>query len=94
MGSELADLAPAPLRPAASSSSTAPEEFQVVGLTKEVLSAHTQKEEQEYVDRFRHRILESPYSSYLQQDDSSMAHSNHRGLEIFIIYFYMNVDSY
>ncbi|XP_058229679.1 period circadian protein homolog 3 isoform X1 [Hemibagrus wyckioides] len=79
MGSELADPAPALSRPAASSSTTAPEEFQVVGLTKEVLSAHTQKEEQEYVDRFRHRILESPYSSYLQQDDSSMAHSNHRG---------------
>ncbi|XP_034170031.2 period circadian protein homolog 3 [Pangasianodon hypophthalmus] len=79
MGSEPADPAPAPSRPAPTSSTTAPEEFQVVGLTKEVLSAHTQKEEQEYVDRFRHRILESPYSSYLQQDNSSMAHSNHRG---------------
>ncbi|XP_047665858.1 period circadian protein homolog 3 isoform X3 [Tachysurus fulvidraco] len=79
MGSELADPAPAPSRPAAGSSTTTPEEFHPVGLTKEVLSAHTQKEEQEYVDRFRHRILESPYSSYLQQDDSSMAHSNHRG---------------
>lgn len=51
----------------------------MVGLTKEVLSAHTQKEEQEYVDRFKHRILESPYSSYLQQDNDCMAHSNHRG---------------
>nr|QGW67272.1 period 3 [Rhamdia quelen] len=74
MGSELAEPTPAP-----GSSATPPEEFQLVGLTKKVLSAHTQKEEQEYVDRFRHRILESPYNSYLQQDHSSMAHSNHRG---------------
>ncbi|XP_022538010.2 period circadian protein homolog 3 isoform X1 [Astyanax mexicanus] len=79
MGSEPADPAPAPTRPAPSSSATAQEEFHMVGLTKEVLSAHTQKEEQEYVDRFRHRILESPYSSYLQQDIDSMAHSNHKG---------------
>uniref|UniRef100_A0A8C9UYH4 Period circadian clock 3 n=1 Tax=Scleropages formosus TaxID=113540 RepID=A0A8C9UYH4_SCLFO len=79
MGSEQADPAPMPPRPPPSSAS-APEEFRVVGLTKEVLSAHTQKEEQEYVDRFRHRILQSPYSSYLQQDDSSMAHSHHPGL--------------
>ncbi|KAF5901053.1 period circadian protein 3-like isoform X1, partial [Clarias magur] len=79
MGSEPADPAPGPSRPLPSSTTMAPEEFQIVGLTKEVLSAHTQKEEQEYVDRFRHRILESPYSSYLQQDNSSMAHSNHRG---------------
>lgn len=80
MGSEPADPAPGPSRPVPSSTTMAPEELQVVGLTKEVLSAHTQKEEQEYVDRFRHRILESPYSSYLQQDNSSMAHSNHRGV--------------
>ncbi|KAF7693093.1 hypothetical protein HF521_008409 [Silurus meridionalis] len=79
MGSEPADPAPAPSRPTPGSSTTAQEEFQVVGLTKEVLSAHTQKEEQEYVDRFKHRILESPFSSYLQQDNGSMAHSNHRG---------------
>ncbi|KAJ8360575.1 hypothetical protein SKAU_G00171000 [Synaphobranchus kaupii] len=72
MGSEHAEPAP-PLAP------RPPEEFHMVGLTKEVLSAHTQKEEQDYVDRFRHRILQSPYSSYLQQDDSSMAHSHHRG---------------
>ncbi|XP_030633330.1 period circadian protein homolog 3 [Chanos chanos] len=78
MGSEPADPTPAPGRPAPSSAA-APEEFRMVGLTKEVLSAHTQKEEQEYVDRFRHRILQSPYSSYLQQDNSSMAHSHHRG---------------
>ncbi|XP_072522660.1 period circadian protein homolog 3 [Salminus brasiliensis] len=79
MGSEPADPAPAPIRPTLGSSATTQEEFHMVGLTKEVLSAHTQKEEQEYVDRFRHRILESPYSSYLQQDNDSMAHSNHRG---------------
>ncbi|XP_067361730.1 period circadian protein homolog 3 isoform X2 [Channa argus] len=76
MGSEPADAAPAPVRPAPS---PATEERRLVGLTKEVLSAHTQKEEQEYVDRFRHRILQSPYSSYLQLDDSSMAHSHQPG---------------
>ncbi|XP_022601278.1 period circadian protein homolog 3-like isoform X1 [Seriola dumerili] len=76
MGSEPADAAPIPVRPAPS---PATEERRFVGLTKEVLSAHTQKEEQEYVDRFRHRILQSPYSSYLQLDNSSMAHSHHPG---------------
>uniref|UniRef100_A0A667W983 Period circadian clock 3 n=1 Tax=Myripristis murdjan TaxID=586833 RepID=A0A667W983_9TELE len=80
MGSEPADPAPIPARPAPSPApSPATEELRLVGLTKEVLSAHTQKEEQEYVDRFRHRILQSPYSSYLQQDNSSMAHSHHPG---------------
>uniref|UniRef100_A0A8D0H7B3 Period circadian regulator 3 n=1 Tax=Sphenodon punctatus TaxID=8508 RepID=A0A8D0H7B3_SPHPU len=44
-----------------------PEEFKQVGLTKEVLSAHTQKQEKNYVDRLRQRILLSPYRSYLQQ---------------------------
>lgn len=77
MGSEPADAAPTPVRPAT-------EERRFVGLTKEVLSAHTQKEEQEYVDRFRHRILQSPYSSYLQLDNSSLAHSHHPGLCIFL----------
>lgn len=43
------------------------EDFRRVGLTKAVLSAHTQKEEQNYVDRFREKILSSPYSSYLQE---------------------------
>ncbi|XP_041639368.1 LOW QUALITY PROTEIN: period circadian protein homolog 3 [Cheilinus undulatus] len=76
MGSEPADAAPAPVRP---TPSPATEEPRFIGLTKEVLSAHTQKEEQEYVDRFRHRILQSPYSSYLQLDNSSMAHSHHPG---------------
>ncbi|XP_061543683.1 period circadian protein homolog 3 isoform X1 [Phycodurus eques] len=76
MGSEPTDPAPAPLRPAPC---PATEERRFVGLTKEVLSAHTQKEEQEYVDRFRNRILQSPYSFYLQLDNSSMAHSQHRG---------------
>uniref|UniRef100_A0A3P8NXR2 PAS domain-containing protein n=1 Tax=Astatotilapia calliptera TaxID=8154 RepID=A0A3P8NXR2_ASTCA len=76
MGSEPADPAPTPVRPAPS---PAAEERRFVGLTKEVLSAHTQKEEQEYVDRFRHRILQSPYSSYLQLDNSSFAHSHHPG---------------
>ncbi|KAM9800674.1 period circadian protein homolog 3 isoform 1-T1 [Syngnathus typhle] len=76
MGSEPTDAAPAPVRP---TPSLATEEPRFVGLTKEVLSAHTQKEEQEYVDRFRNRILQSPYSFYLQLDNSSMAHSQHRG---------------
>nr|XP_046240170.1 period circadian protein homolog 3 isoform X2 [Scatophagus argus] len=76
MGSEPADAAPTPVRPAPSPPT---EERRFIGLTKEVLSAHTQKEEQEYVDRFRHRILQSPYSSYLQLDNSSMAHSHHPG---------------
>uniref|UniRef100_A0A671VLQ4 Period circadian clock 3 n=1 Tax=Sparus aurata TaxID=8175 RepID=A0A671VLQ4_SPAAU len=73
---EPADAAPTPVRLAPS---LATEERRFIGLTKEVLSAHTQKEEQEYVDRFRHRILQSPYSSYLQLDNSSMAHSHHPG---------------
>ncbi|KAM8790473.1 period circadian protein homolog 3 [Rhynchonycteris naso] len=49
------------------------EEFKYVGLTKAALSAHTQKEEQNYVDRFREKILSSPYSSYLQQESRSQA---------------------
>ncbi len=77
MGSEPADTVQTPVRP---TPSPATEERRFIGLTKEVLSAHTQKEEQEYVDRFRHRILQSPYSSYLQLDNSSMAHSHHPGI--------------
>lgn len=76
MGSEPAETTQTPTRPAPSPLA---EERKFVGLTKEVLSAHTQKEEQEYVDRFRHRILQSPYSSYLQLDNSSMAHSHQPG---------------
>ncbi|XP_053431026.1 period circadian protein homolog 3 isoform X3 [Nycticebus coucang] len=49
------------------------EEFKPIGLTKAVLSAHTQKEEQNYVDKFRERILSSPYSSYLQQESRNKA---------------------
>lgn len=77
MGSEPAETPQPPVRPAPSPFT---EERRFVGLTKEVLSAHTQKEEQEYVDRFQHRILQSPYSSYLQLDNSSMAHSHHPGM--------------
>ncbi|XP_061041022.1 period circadian protein homolog 3 isoform X5 [Eubalaena glacialis] len=51
----------------------ASEEFKHIGLTKAVLSAHTQKEEQSYVDQFRDKILSSPYSSYLQQESRSKA---------------------
>ncbi|KAG8568593.1 hypothetical protein GDO81_014070 [Engystomops pustulosus] len=65
----------------AAGSTVAPEEFKQVGLTKEVLSAHTQKEEQNYVDRFRQRILQSPYSSYLQQDSQSKACSHEQGVQ-------------
>ncbi|XP_012662830.1 period circadian protein homolog 3 isoform X2 [Otolemur garnettii] len=49
------------------------DEFKPIGLTKAVLSAHTQKEEQNYVDKFRERILSSPYSSYLQQESRNEA---------------------
>uniref|UniRef100_A0A1A8N6V5 Period homolog 3 n=1 Tax=Nothobranchius pienaari TaxID=704102 RepID=A0A1A8N6V5_9TELE len=76
MGSEPADVTATPVRPAPS---PAMEDRRFVGLTKEVLSTHTQKEEQEYIDRFRHRILQSPYSSYLQLENDSMAHSHHPG---------------
>uniref|UniRef100_A0A8C6MCM2 Period circadian regulator 3 n=1 Tax=Nothobranchius furzeri TaxID=105023 RepID=A0A8C6MCM2_NOTFU len=76
MGSEPADVTATPVRLAPS---PATEDRRFVGLTKEVLSAHTQKEEQEYIDRFRHRILQSPYSSYLQLENDSMAHSHHPG---------------
>ncbi|XP_072238571.1 period circadian protein homolog 3 isoform X1 [Leuresthes tenuis] len=76
MGSEPADAATTPVRPAPS---PATEGRRFLGLTKQVLSAHTQKEEQQYVDRFRHRIHQSPYSSYLQLDNSSMAHSHQPG---------------
>ncbi|XP_069598493.1 period circadian protein homolog 3 isoform X1 [Ranitomeya imitator] len=65
----------------AAGSSVAPEEFKQVGLTKEILSAHTQKEEQNYVHRFRQRIMQSPYSSYLQQDSRSKACSHEQGLQ-------------
>ncbi|XP_035238063.1 period circadian protein homolog 3-like [Anguilla anguilla] len=68
MGSEHADPTPPQPRPQPSP----------LGLTKEVLSAHTQKEEQEYVGRFRHRILQGPYRSYLQRD-SSPGPSQQRG---------------
>ncbi|XP_051531640.1 period circadian protein homolog 3-like isoform X2 [Myxocyprinus asiaticus] len=79
MGSEPTDSAPTPTRPAPSTSLAAQVELLLVGLTKEVLSAHTRKEEQQFVDHFRHRILQSPYSSYLEQDNSSMADSHHIG---------------
>ncbi|XP_074704024.1 period circadian protein homolog 3 isoform X2 [Strix aluco] len=48
-----------------------PEDLKPVGLTKETLSAHTQKEEQNYVDKFRQRILLSPFRTYLQQGSRS-----------------------
>ena len=79
MGSEPTDQTPTLACPAPSSAAEEEEEFRMVGLTKEVLSAHTQKEEQEYVDRLRHRIQQSPYSSYLQQDTGSLAPSQHGG---------------
>ncbi|NXT36515.1 PER3 protein, partial [Pelecanoides urinatrix] len=48
-----------------------PEGLKPVGLTKETLSAHTQKEEQNYVDKFRQRILLSPFRTYLRQGSRS-----------------------
>ncbi|XP_008944008.1 PREDICTED: period circadian protein homolog 3-like, partial [Merops nubicus] len=44
-----------------------PVDLRPVGLTKETLSAHAQKEEQNYVDKFRQRVLLSPFRTYLQQ---------------------------
>ncbi|XP_045331486.1 period circadian protein homolog 3 isoform X2 [Leopardus geoffroyi] len=49
------------------------EEFQHVGLTKAMLSAHAQKEEQNYVDKFREKILSSPYRACLPQESRSKA---------------------
>ncbi|XP_048206124.1 period circadian protein homolog 3 [Perognathus longimembris pacificus] len=49
------------------------EEIRHVGLTAAVLSAHTQKEEQNYVHSVREKILASPYSCYLQQESRSKA---------------------
>ncbi|KAH0502157.1 Period circadian protein-like protein 3 [Microtus ochrogaster] len=49
------------------------EELEHMGLTTAVLSEHTQKEEQSYVDRFQERILTSPYSCYLQKKSKSNA---------------------
>uniref|UniRef100_A0A663M0S9 Period circadian regulator 3 n=1 Tax=Athene cunicularia TaxID=194338 RepID=A0A663M0S9_ATHCN len=57
-----------------------PEDLKPVGLTKETLSAHTQKEEQNYVDKFRQRILLSPFRTYLQQGSrSNIGHSCGQG---------------
>ncbi|KFP89925.1 Period circadian protein 3, partial [Apaloderma vittatum] len=57
-----------------------PEDLKPVGLTKETLSAHTQKEEQNYVDKFRQKILLSPFRTYLQQGSrSSNRHSCGQG---------------
>ncbi|XP_025768383.1 period circadian protein homolog 3 [Puma concolor] len=49
------------------------EEFQHVGLTKAMLSAHAQNEEQNYVDKFREKILSSPYRACLPQESRSKA---------------------
>uniref|UniRef100_A0A8C0HWH1 Period circadian regulator 3 n=1 Tax=Balaenoptera musculus TaxID=9771 RepID=A0A8C0HWH1_BALMU len=71
-----AELGTLPCEPWTLSTHPAPlasEEFKHIGLTKAVLSAHTQKEEQCYVDQFRDKILSSPYSSYLQQESRSKA---------------------
>lgn len=53
--------------------STRPEELRHTGLTRAALSAHTQKEEQDYVHRFREKILSSPYSCYRQRESRSTA---------------------
>ncbi|NXP53892.1 PER3 protein, partial [Heliornis fulica] len=67
VGSEQIELPPV----TAQSLTVVPEDLKPVGLTKETLSAHTQKEEQNYVDRFRQRILLSPFRTYLQQGSRS-----------------------
>ncbi|XP_059944894.1 period circadian protein homolog 3 isoform X6 [Mesoplodon densirostris] len=71
-----AELGILPCEPWTLSTHPAPlasEKSKHTGLTKAVLSAHTQKEEQSYVDQFRDKILSSPYSSYLQQESRSKA---------------------
>ncbi|NXK12588.1 PER3 protein, partial [Herpetotheres cachinnans] len=76
VGSEHIELPPVN----AQSLTTVPEDLKPVGLTKETLSAHTQKEEQNYVDKFRQRILLSPFRTYLQQGSrSNNGHSCGRG---------------
>ncbi|NXA03054.1 PER3 protein, partial [Sapayoa aenigma] len=67
VGSEQIELLPVN----AQSLAVLPEDLKPVGLTKETLSAHTQKEEQNYVDKFRQRILLSPFRTYLQQGSRS-----------------------
>ncbi|XP_039241605.1 period circadian protein homolog 3 isoform X4 [Pipra filicauda] len=67
VGSEQIELPPVN----AQSPAMLPEDLKLVGLTKETLSAHTQKEEQNYVDRFRQRILLSPFRTYFQQGSRS-----------------------
>uniref|UniRef100_A0A8D0Y8I7 PAS domain-containing protein n=1 Tax=Sus scrofa TaxID=9823 RepID=A0A8D0Y8I7_PIG len=46
-----------------------PEDFKHRGLTEAVPSAHMQKEEQSYVDKFREKVPSSPYSLCLQQEN-------------------------
>ncbi|NXG21466.1 PER3 protein, partial [Grallaria varia] len=67
VGSEQIELPPV----SAQNLAMLPEDLKPVGLTKETLSAHTQKEEQNYVDKFRQRILLSPFRTYLQQGNRS-----------------------
>ncbi|KFQ65813.1 Period circadian protein 3, partial [Pelecanus crispus] len=67
VGSEQIELPPVN----AQSLTMVPEDLKPIGLTKETLSAHTQKEEQNYVDKFRQRILLSPFRTYLQQGSRS-----------------------
>ncbi|NWQ81696.1 PER3 protein, partial [Columbina picui] len=67
LGNEQTELPPVN----AQSLTMVPEDLKPVGLTKETLSAHTQKEEQNYVDKFRQRILLSPFRTYLQQGNRS-----------------------
>lgn len=67
VGSEQIELPPGN----AQSLAVLPEDLKPVGLTKETLSAHTQKEEQNYVDKFRQRVLLSPFRTYLQQGNRS-----------------------
>ncbi|XP_047647457.1 period circadian protein homolog 3 isoform X2 [Phacochoerus africanus] len=46
-----------------------PEDFKHRGLTEAVPSAHTQKEEQSYVDKFQEKVPSSSYSLCLQQEN-------------------------
>ncbi|XP_068014210.1 period circadian protein homolog 3 isoform X3 [Melanerpes formicivorus] len=91
VGSEQIELPPVN----AQSLTVVPEDLKPVGLTKETLSAHTQKEEQNYVDRFRQRILLSPFRTYLQQGSrSNNGHSCGQALSMFILPLHIHALRY
>ncbi|XP_045426530.1 period circadian protein homolog 3 isoform X3 [Pipistrellus kuhlii] len=69
------DTAPAcePLAPGPQPARLAAAAFRRGGLTTAALSAHTHREEQDYVDRFREKMLSPPYSAFLQPEGRGRA---------------------